>query len=163
MALVGGCRCQQQVLLVVQIPYFNAAIFLANKTSVGKVDEIFGQINSVVSAPGGMDNAGRPGVPKVQGWQAATGCDAVARTCGPGQHTEGQSCCCITLASCWLPSVGPPATSVWHGCYVAHAMVLAAWQEPLLALHSCIHFRACRAALHDQAGRWRRGYLIQQG
>ena len=33
-----------------QIPYFNAPIFLANKTQVGKVDEILGQINSVVSA-----------------------------------------------------------------------------------------------------------------
>lgn len=29
------------------VPYFNAPIFLENKTQVGKVDEIFGQINSV--------------------------------------------------------------------------------------------------------------------
>lgn len=32
-----------------QIPYFNAPIFLENKTQVGKVEEIFGQINNVVS------------------------------------------------------------------------------------------------------------------
>lgn len=31
-----------------QIPYFNAPIFLENKTQIGKVDEILGQINSVV-------------------------------------------------------------------------------------------------------------------
>eukprot|EP00887_Chlorella_sp_A99_P001573 scaffold8.g1573.t1 len=30
------------------VPYFNAPIFLENKTQVGKVDEIFGQINSVM-------------------------------------------------------------------------------------------------------------------
>ncbi|KDD71862.1 Gar1/Naf1 RNA binding domain-containing protein, partial [Helicosporidium sp. ATCC 50920] len=30
------------------IPYFNAPIFLENKTLVGKVDEIFGQINNVL-------------------------------------------------------------------------------------------------------------------
>ncbi|KFM27297.1 60S ribosomal protein L10 [Auxenochlorella protothecoides] len=30
-----------------QIPYFNAPIFLENKTQVGKVEEIFGQINNV--------------------------------------------------------------------------------------------------------------------
>jgi H/ACA ribonucleoprotein complex subunit 1 len=32
-----------------QIPYFNAPIFLENKTQVGKVEEILGQINNVVS------------------------------------------------------------------------------------------------------------------
>ncbi len=32
-----------------QIPYFNAQIFLENKTSIGKVDEIFGIINAPVS------------------------------------------------------------------------------------------------------------------
>lgn len=31
-----------------QVPYFNAPIFLENKTQIGKVDEIFGQINNVV-------------------------------------------------------------------------------------------------------------------
>lgn len=31
----------------VKIPYFNAPIFLQNKTSIGKVDEILGPINSV--------------------------------------------------------------------------------------------------------------------
>lgn len=31
-----------------QIPYFNAPIFLQNKTQIGKVEEILGPINSVV-------------------------------------------------------------------------------------------------------------------
>lgn len=35
---------------VEQIPYFNAPIFLENKTQIGKVDEILGQINTVVRA-----------------------------------------------------------------------------------------------------------------
>lgn len=32
-----------------QIPYFNAPIFLENKTQIGKVEEILGSINNVVS------------------------------------------------------------------------------------------------------------------
>ena len=32
-----------------QIPYFNAPIFLENKTQIGKVEEILGPINNVVS------------------------------------------------------------------------------------------------------------------
>ena len=32
-----------------KIPYFNAPIFLQNKTQIGKVDEIFGPINESVS------------------------------------------------------------------------------------------------------------------
>eukprot|EP00955_Chlamydomonas_euryale_P012703 137164-Chlamydomonas_euryale.AAC.1 len=32
-----------------QIPYFNAGIFLENKTQIGKVEEILGPINNVVS------------------------------------------------------------------------------------------------------------------
>ena len=36
---------------LLQIPYFNAPIFLENKTQVGKVEEILGQVNSVVSVP----------------------------------------------------------------------------------------------------------------
>lgn len=31
-----------------QIPYFNAPIFLENKSQIGKVDEIFGKIQGVV-------------------------------------------------------------------------------------------------------------------
>lgn len=42
-----------------QIPYFNAPIFLENKTQVGKVDEILGQINSVVRGTGGRGWGGR--------------------------------------------------------------------------------------------------------
>lgn len=38
--LVGCC---------IQIPYFNAPIFLENKTQIGKVEEILGSIKSVVS------------------------------------------------------------------------------------------------------------------
>jgi H/ACA ribonucleoprotein complex subunit 1 len=33
-----------------KIPYFNAPIFLQNKTQIGKVDEIFGPINESVSS-----------------------------------------------------------------------------------------------------------------
>lgn len=32
-----------------KIPYFNAPIYLQNKTQIGKVDEIFGAINESVS------------------------------------------------------------------------------------------------------------------
>lgn len=31
-----------------QVPYFNAPIYLENKTQIGKVEEILGQINNVV-------------------------------------------------------------------------------------------------------------------
>ncbi len=31
-----------------QIPYFNAPIFLENKTQIGKVEEILGSLNNVV-------------------------------------------------------------------------------------------------------------------
>ena len=34
-----------------KVPYFNAPIYLQNKTQIGKVDEIFGPINESVSAP----------------------------------------------------------------------------------------------------------------
>jgi H/ACA ribonucleoprotein complex subunit 1 len=33
-----------------KIPYFNAPIYLENKTQIGKVEEIFGPINEAVSA-----------------------------------------------------------------------------------------------------------------
>ena len=36
------------------MPYFNAPIYLENKTQIGKVEEILGQINNVV---GGKDGA----------------------------------------------------------------------------------------------------------
>lgn len=32
-----------------KIPYFNAPIYLQNKTQIGKVDEIFGPINEAVT------------------------------------------------------------------------------------------------------------------
>jgi hypothetical protein len=35
-----------------QIPYFNAPIYLENKSQVGKVEEILGPINSVVGSSG---------------------------------------------------------------------------------------------------------------
>lgn len=34
-------------MFLLQIPYFNAPIYLENKTQVGKVEEVFGPINSV--------------------------------------------------------------------------------------------------------------------
>ncbi len=37
-----------QLLAHPQIPYFNAPIYLQNKTQVGKVEEIFGTLNSGV-------------------------------------------------------------------------------------------------------------------
>lgn len=33
-----------------KVPYFNAPIYLENKTQIGKVDEIFGPINESVSS-----------------------------------------------------------------------------------------------------------------
>ena len=38
------CRCTNE-----KIPYFNAPIFLENKTQIGKIDEIFGPIRDFVS------------------------------------------------------------------------------------------------------------------
>ena len=32
-----------------KVPYFNAPIYLENKSQIGKVDEIFGQVSSHVS------------------------------------------------------------------------------------------------------------------
>ena len=37
------CRCTNE-----KVPYFNAPIFLENKTPIGKVDEILGSITEVV-------------------------------------------------------------------------------------------------------------------
>jgi rRNA processing protein Gar1 len=44
------------LLLSSQIPYFNAPIFLENKTQIGKVEEILGSINNVVSGSGSPKN-----------------------------------------------------------------------------------------------------------
>ena len=38
------CKCTNE-----KIPYFNAPIYLENKSQVGKVDDIFGPINDFVS------------------------------------------------------------------------------------------------------------------
>lgn len=40
--------CHAIPCLALQIPYFNAPIFLENKTQIGKVEEILGPINNVV-------------------------------------------------------------------------------------------------------------------
>ena len=40
---INGCAC-------LQIPYFNAPIFLQNKTQIGRIEEIFGGINNSVSS-----------------------------------------------------------------------------------------------------------------
>ncbi|OUS41897.1 H/ACA ribonucleo protein complex, subunit Gar1/Naf1, partial [Ostreococcus tauri] len=43
-------ECEGELVLSltnVKIPYFNAPIFLENKTAIGRVEEIFGSINSV--------------------------------------------------------------------------------------------------------------------
>lgn len=45
----GGRTCIAHVHT--QIPYFNAPIYLENKTQIGKVEEILGPINSVVRWP----------------------------------------------------------------------------------------------------------------
>lgn len=37
------CRCTNE-----KVPYFNAPIYLENKTPIGKVDEILGSITEVV-------------------------------------------------------------------------------------------------------------------
>jgi Gar1/Naf1 RNA binding region len=39
---------QSTTACLLQIPYFNAPIFLENKTQVGKVEEVFGKIHGVV-------------------------------------------------------------------------------------------------------------------
>lgn len=47
-----ACEGESVVKLTNQkIPYFNAPIFLENKTQIGKVEEIFGPINDAVSHP----------------------------------------------------------------------------------------------------------------
>ena len=35
-----------------KVPYFNAPIYLENKTQIGKVEEVFGPITKVVSVRG---------------------------------------------------------------------------------------------------------------
>ncbi len=46
--------CEDQIILKSinqeMVPFFNAPIFLENKTQVGKVDEIFGQIKEYVGS-----------------------------------------------------------------------------------------------------------------
>ena len=49
-----------------KIPYFNAPIYLENKTQVGKVEEIFGPINEAVS------NSCRPPTNLI--WQSFLNC-----------------------------------------------------------------------------------------
>lgn len=44
--------CHAMPCLALQIPYFNAPIFLENKTQIGKVEEILGPINNVVCKQG---------------------------------------------------------------------------------------------------------------
>lgn len=39
-----------------KIPFFNAPIYLQNKTQIGKVDEIFGPINESVSTYSNVDS-----------------------------------------------------------------------------------------------------------
>lgn len=34
-----------------KVPYFNAPIYLENKSQIGKIDEIFGPMNDYVSMP----------------------------------------------------------------------------------------------------------------
>lgn len=38
------CRCTNE-----KIPYFNAPVYLENKSQIGKVDDIFGPMNEFVS------------------------------------------------------------------------------------------------------------------
>ena len=39
------CKCTNE-----KVPYFNAPVFLENKSQIGKVDEIFGPMNDFVSS-----------------------------------------------------------------------------------------------------------------
>ena len=39
------CRCTNE-----KIPYFNAPVYLENKSQIGKVDDIFGPMNEFVSS-----------------------------------------------------------------------------------------------------------------
>ncbi len=55
-----------------QIPYFNAPIFLENKTQVGKVDEILGQINCVVSGGGRVAVVACCEQPQAQLWRSGS-------------------------------------------------------------------------------------------
>lgn len=45
----GITSCSALPYLCLQIPYFNAPIYLENKTQIGKVEEILGSVNNVVS------------------------------------------------------------------------------------------------------------------
>jgi hypothetical protein len=54
----GACACSDPTVAPPappspQVPYFNAPIFLENKTQIGKVEEILGAINNVVRGGGG--------------------------------------------------------------------------------------------------------------
>ena len=43
------CRCTNE-----KIPYFNAPVYLENKSQIGKVDDIFGPMNEFVSSTAEM-------------------------------------------------------------------------------------------------------------
>ncbi|KAJ1623929.1 H/ACA ribonucleoprotein complex, subunit Gar1/Naf1, partial [Pavlovales sp. CCMP2436] len=48
---VHGCEGDLIVKHSVEkVPYFNAPVYLENKSQVGKVDEIFGQISAAMSS-----------------------------------------------------------------------------------------------------------------
>ncbi|KAI7835515.1 hypothetical protein COHA_010589 [Chlorella ohadii] len=109
------------------IPYFNAPIFLENKTQVGKVDEILGQINCVL---------------KPACLRAASGALALgAMNRGSLALVAG---CCLILAACvihlrcpgrvWLlggfsgpePQPTPRDDPVWQACHAQHVQEIAA-------------------------------------
>ena len=42
----GALVCES---LIDKVPYFNAPIFTESKSQIGKIEEVFGRVNSVVS------------------------------------------------------------------------------------------------------------------
>lgn len=103
-----------------QIPYFNAPIFLENKTQVGKVDEILGQINSVVSSAAALSVLPvlrRDGRCMRSMWLLCTCPDwgqvlALRPGAWPGTHASRpppRSCCLPHVPAASLPSDRPAA------------------------------------------------------
>lgn len=95
-----------------KIPYFNAPIYLENKTQIGRVDEILGPINQVVR-DGAPAVAARPTLPfpplipnrcmystfQSRSWRASWRPPSSPRT----RCTLARTSCCLWSASCPSP------------------------------------------------------------
>ena len=123
---------------MLQVPYFNAPMFLQNKTQIGKIEEIFGAINDeyVLFIPSCCDMCDLMDLAKCS--PAVQSCQSVAWPSWTHPEASDQHSCCHLISEVWVP-----------------ASIFAA---PVLALNRSLH--AC-AALHYQDAGGRCGHLIR--